>query len=108
MMDSKRQNLGAAFRELRTQRGFTQSDLARRAGRTQARVSEMERSHLDPQVSTVLAIADALDAELMLIPRERIGQVRLMMAAPEGRGTPPVRDIFDEVFVPGIAEEPDA
>jgi len=64
-MDSVR--VGLALRALRRQRGWTQTDLARRARISQASVSRAERGNAsDLTVRTLTAIAEALGARVAL------------------------------------------
>lgn len=101
---SKQLNLVEDIRALRRTRRMSQTKLAQRAGRVQARVSELESAEQDPRLSTVLAIIDALDAELIPVPREKLDQVRRIIGqsrASEHLAT----DVFDEVFVPSSIEQ---
>jgi transcriptional regulator with XRE-family HTH domain len=56
--------LAAVLRELRTERGDTQEDLAHRAGLTVAAFARIERGHANPTWTTVRRIADALEISL--------------------------------------------
>ncbi len=100
-MAPKQIRLSDDIRTLRKTRGLSQVGLAQRAGRVQARVSEIEAATQDPRLSTVLAIIDALDSELVPIPREKLEEVRRIVGekTPSEQGS--VGDVFDEVFVPG-------
>jgi transcriptional regulator with XRE-family HTH domain len=57
--------LAAAIRELRTQRGQTQEDLAHDAGMTLAAFGRVERAQVDPAWSTVVRIAGGLRVSLV-------------------------------------------
>lgn len=99
-MTPLKKQLTDSFRDLRKLRRLSQAQLALRTGRAQTRISEIETAQQDPRLSTILAVADALDAELLLVPREKLGRVRQLIR-PDGavsRPSPP--DIFDELFVP--------
>ena len=52
--------LGAAVRELRQEAGFTQEELAHRAGLTTGTLSVIERGRANPTWATVRALAAAL------------------------------------------------
>jgi transcriptional regulator with XRE-family HTH domain len=56
--------LAAVLRDLRTERGDTQEDLAHRAGLTVAAFARIERGHANPTWTTVRRIAAALDISL--------------------------------------------
>jgi ribosome-binding protein aMBF1 (putative translation factor) len=56
--------LGAAIRELRSARGWSQSELAGRAGTTQSAVARLEAGGTVPTLPLLGRIAHALDAEL--------------------------------------------
>jgi len=56
--------LGAAIRQLRTQRGVTQEDLAHDAGITTGTLSLIERGQSNPTWATVKRIAKALGVSM--------------------------------------------
>jgi transcriptional regulator with XRE-family HTH domain len=56
--------LAAVLRDLRTDRGDTQEDLAHRAGLTVAAFARIERGHANPTWTSVRRIADALEISL--------------------------------------------
>jgi ribosome-binding protein aMBF1 (putative translation factor) len=56
--------LGAAVRQLREQRGWSQSDLAREAAMTQSAVARFEAGGTVPTLPLLERIARALDVEL--------------------------------------------
>ncbi|ESQ92537.1 hypothetical protein ABENE_07830 [Asticcacaulis benevestitus DSM 16100 = ATCC BAA-896] len=97
-------SLGAQLRRARKNRGMTQPDLALRLGRTQARISELERDLLSNRLGrdrlTLLVEAlDALDLVPVLVPRSAVSR----MVLPESGETVPwlksTGSVFDEVFV---------
>lgn len=63
-----RQQLGAVIRRHRCKRGWTQAELAARAGTRQATISEVEAGQ-DVRFSTVSDVLAALDLELAVQPR---------------------------------------
>lgn len=65
--------LAAQVLEFRTRSGLTQGELADRSGVTQADISRIERGSANPTEKTLCSIADALDADLCLVPRRSIG-----------------------------------
>jgi transcriptional regulator with XRE-family HTH domain len=56
--------LGAALRELRTERGMTQEAVAQAAGITVAHLSSIERGLANPSWGAVTAIARALGVSM--------------------------------------------
>jgi transcriptional regulator with XRE-family HTH domain len=68
--------VGQGFRAIRIDRHFTQATVARKAGVSQSVYSRAERGSIgDLKVSTVQAIASALDAELVVELRFRGGRI---------------------------------
>lgn len=57
---------------LRVMRGLSQSELARKAGTHQSRVSRIESAEQEVTLGTIAKLADALDADvdLRLVPRQ--------------------------------------
>jgi ribosome-binding protein aMBF1 (putative translation factor) len=55
--------------ELREKHGLTQVQLAEKSGIDQGDISRIERGSAVPNEKTLIRIADALDADLMLVPR---------------------------------------
>lgn len=65
--------LAVQVMELRASHGLTQAELAERSGVSQADVSRIERGSANPTEKTLGRIAAALDADLCLVPRARVG-----------------------------------
>lgn len=79
-MDAVR--VGSVLRAVRLRRGWRQSDVAHRAGVSQASVSRAECGHFDElMVGTLLRIAAALDVRLDWIARWRGGELDRMLNA---------------------------
>jgi transcriptional regulator with XRE-family HTH domain len=97
--------LGEALRRARRARGLTQPQLARRLGRDQARISELERdlrnNRLGRDRLTLFAeMCDALDLVPVLVPRARVQDVRALIAPSSVPCTGPFTgSAFDDVFV---------
>ncbi|MFZ0097968.1 MAG: helix-turn-helix transcriptional regulator [Gemmobacter sp.] len=77
-------SLGEVLRAARVARGWTQARLAEAAGMQQHHVSNVENGLKDVKLTTLIALAVALDLDLALIPRR----------APSPAGTDDIRDIF--------------
>jgi transcriptional regulator with XRE-family HTH domain len=63
MVDVVDQALGQALRKLRTDRGWTQADLALRAEMDRSFVSLIELGRNSPSVRMLVRLCDALDVE---------------------------------------------
>lgn len=63
--------LGARLRELRKQRGVSARALSAQLGISPSAVSQIERGVIQPSVSRLIAIADALDIPLALLFEDR-------------------------------------
>lgn len=77
-------SLGEVLRAARVARGWTQARLAEAAGMQQHHVSNLENGLKDVKLTTLIALAVALDLDLALVPRE----------APSPSGTDDIREIF--------------
>jgi transcriptional regulator with XRE-family HTH domain len=60
-------NLGKSIQTCRMQRGFSQADLAKRAGISVSYLSMLENSKRDPTISTVEKIANALGVPIEIL-----------------------------------------
>jgi ribosome-binding protein aMBF1 (putative translation factor) len=65
--------LGAAVRELRSSRGWTQAQLAAAAGMTQSAVARFEAGGTVPTLAVLARLAQALDADLTVSLTPRSG-----------------------------------
>ena len=59
-----RQRLGARIRTLRLQKGLNQDDFAALVGIHRTHPGKLENAKIDPRLSTLVRIADALDLPL--------------------------------------------
>ena len=57
--------------ELREQHGLSKADLARAIGKNPASVRRLLTAPVNPELRTVVAIAEALDADVQIVPRKR-------------------------------------
>jgi transcriptional regulator with XRE-family HTH domain len=62
-------NLTGALKQARQRRHLSQRALGRKVGMPQAQISKIENAAVDPKVSTLVALARAVDLELTLVPR---------------------------------------
>jgi DNA-binding XRE family transcriptional regulator len=56
---------------LREEHGVTKAALARAIGKNEASVRRLLTASGNPELRTVVALADALDAEVQIVPRRR-------------------------------------
>ncbi|MDQ2760192.1 MAG: helix-turn-helix transcriptional regulator [Actinomycetota bacterium] len=56
---------------LRTTHGVTKAELAREIGKNPASVRRLFTAAANPELRTVVAMADALDADVLIVPRSR-------------------------------------
>jgi len=57
---------------LRVERSCTKADLARAIGKHPASVRRLLTARGNPELATVVAIADALDADVVVVPRKSL------------------------------------
>ena len=69
--------LGQQILELRLERGWTQKELAKKAGTKQANISRLENALLNPSIEMLQKVANALGAELsvQIMPEGQAVQV---------------------------------
>ena len=72
--------INSQFRARRTALGLTQADVARRGGLQQRQVSVFEQGG-EVTLSTLLKLAQALDLELLPVPRELGAQLETLLRA---------------------------
>ncbi|WP_425072796.1 helix-turn-helix domain-containing protein [Sagittula sp. S175] len=65
--------IGTAIQRARKQRGWTQTELARRAGLRQGTVSDIETGEKPAKMASVLSLLAALELEFRIGPRDRGG-----------------------------------
>jgi len=70
------QALTVRLRAARQAKGFSQRDLAKLTGLPQAQISRIEAGQVDLRLSSLAAIAHALDLEIALIPRQAVPAVQ--------------------------------
>lgn len=70
-----------ALDELRERAGMSKAELARRIGKDPASIRRLFSAEVNPELKTVAAIADALDAEVLVRRRSAGGRGRRVRAA---------------------------
>ena len=82
------QAIAANLREARTAKGLSQRDLSALTGVPQAQISRIEAGTVDPRVTSLIAIANALDLELSLVPRKAVPAVKSIVRQSGGQAGP--------------------
>ena len=72
-----------ALRVARESKGLSQRALAAKAGVLQTQISRIENGATDFRLSTLVALARALDLELALVPRKAVSAVQSVVRASE-------------------------
>lgn len=88
-MYGSKQTLGLIISRLRKEKGWTQKELAEKAGVTQNQVSRIEKDKMQPRRSTVQALATAFEVQaddletLALLPPDNSRSARLAQEDPD-------------------------
>ena len=77
--------LGDVVRQARQAKGWSQRDLSARTHLPQAQISRIENADVDPQVSTLIELARALELDLQLIPKSALVAVEATVRSTEAR-----------------------
>jgi transcriptional regulator with XRE-family HTH domain len=72
-----------ALKAARKGKGLSQRTLAEKAGVLQTQISRIENGATDFRLSTLIALARALDLELALVPRKAVSAVQSLVRASE-------------------------
>ncbi|HYP66829.1 MAG TPA: helix-turn-helix transcriptional regulator [Thiobacillaceae bacterium] len=77
------QDIAKALKAARESKGLSQRALSEASGVLQTRISKIENGAADFRVSTLMALARALDLELTLVPRKAVSAVQSVVRASE-------------------------
>lgn len=66
----------ARLREARTAKNLSQRELSKLAGVPQSHISKIESNQVDLRLSSLIAIANALDLEVALVPRKTMPAIQ--------------------------------
>lgn len=75
-MNYNLEHFSQRLREARTAKNLSQRDLSKLAGLPQSHISKIESNQVDLRLSSLIAIANALDLELALVPRQAMPAVQ--------------------------------
>lgn len=78
-------NLGKKVQEFRNMRGMSLRELAKRAGMTASMLSQIERDLVNPSISTLKSIAQALDVPMFKFFKEDLPQVQMIVRRGENK-----------------------
>ncbi len=81
------ERIAHALKEARKRKGLSQRALSALAGVPQPHISKIEANAVDLRVSSLAAIAHALDLEVVLVPRKALPAVRSVSASATGVAT---------------------
>ena len=95
--------LGPRIRTLRLQRRLTLQDVADKAGITPSALSQIERNHSNPTLSSLKAIAAALSTTIGHLFPAPAASDRLVVRARERTRLSPRRGITNELLTPDLA-----
>ena len=70
------EHIALALRKAREAKGLSQRELGREAGVPQGHISKIENGTVDLRLSSLVALARALDMELALVPRKVLPAVK--------------------------------
>src|ERR1700676_4400710 len=103
-----RKRLGQQLARARRGRSWHLSQVARRTGRPNSRISEMETGATNSTVDMLADAGEALGMSLVFIPNDRLDEVQKLISeqpvqAPVPTG--PVPSVFDDAFVDDTLDE---
>lgn len=83
-MNYKTEYIASTLRSTREARGLSQRELSIKSGVPQGHISKIENGAVDLRVSSLVALARALDLEPMLVPRKSVWAVQsIASSAPD-------------------------
>lgn len=84
-MAYEQQSIAQALKSSRENKGLSQRALSSLTGVLQTRISKIENGATDFRITTLVALARALDLELALVPRKAVSAVQSVVRASEPR-----------------------
>ena len=73
------EHIALALRKAREAKGLSQRELGRKADMPQGHISKIENGTVDLRLSSLVALARALDMELALVPRKVLSPVKSLV-----------------------------
>jgi transcriptional regulator with XRE-family HTH domain len=71
------------LRNIRIQKGLTQSELAERVGLPQSSIARIESERIDTRLSTFEELINTLGHEILIVPKEQVIAIQGLLAKPE-------------------------
>jgi len=88
----------AALRAARQDKALSQRALSTKTGLPQSQISKIENATVDLQTSSLIALARALDLEIMLVPRSLVPAVQgILRSRPQQTSKKAVRDFYKQL-----------
>ncbi len=78
-MNYSTEHIVRALKKAREEKGLSQRELGRKAGVPQGHISKIENCAVDLRVSSLIALARALDLELTLVSRKSLPAVKSLV-----------------------------
>lgn len=103
-----RKRLGQQLARARRGRNWQLSQVARRTGRPNSRISEMETGATNSTVDMLADAGEALGMSLVFIPDDRLDEVLKLIGEPQVQmpvPTGPAPSVFDDAFVDDTLDE---
>ena len=75
------------LKKAREEKQLSQRALSKKVGIPQPQISKIENAAVNPQASSLIELARALDLEVMLVPRKHIPAVTSLIRASGGSGS---------------------
>jgi transcriptional regulator with XRE-family HTH domain len=75
-MPYEMEDLAASLKAARVKKGLSQRALSQRTGVPQSHISKIEAGDVDLRVSSLVAIANAIDLELTLVPKGAVQRIQ--------------------------------
>jgi transcriptional regulator with XRE-family HTH domain len=83
MMPYTTEHIAARLKAARERKGLSQRELSQAAGVPQGHISKIENDAVDLRLSSLIALARALDLELALVPRKTVPAVQSVVRSSE-------------------------
>ncbi len=83
-----------SLREMRIYKKLSQRTLSDRSGVPQSHISKIEAGCVDLRVSSLIALARALDLELILIPKRSMPAIKSMIRSHQSQEDAPVSPAY--------------
>ncbi len=87
-MNYSTEHIVRALKSARETKGISQRELSAKSGVPQSHISKIEAGSVDLRLSSLVALARALDLELALVPRKSVSAVRSIMRSSAQQAEP--------------------